>query len=157
MRNRLIPRRLAAWGPLVLRLGVASIFIGAGLQKLIGIWGGTGIAGTTRLFEVIHLWPAKPLAIAITALELVGGMLLAMGTLTEIVGGLLVVEMLVAIWKVHLVHGFFLNWGLRPGVGHGIEFNVLLIAALVCLAFIGPGKLSVDGWLQLRQKSVDSQ
>jgi uncharacterized membrane protein YphA (DoxX/SURF4 family) len=62
--------------------------------------------------------------------------------------------MTVAIWKVHLVNGFFLNWGMTPGVGHGVEFNLVLIGALLCLMLSGPGGLSID-WR--RARSAESQ
>ena len=86
----------------------------------------------------------------ITLLELVGGSLLVVGAFTGWIAMPLVVEMIIAIWKVHFVHGFFLNWTLRPGVGHGYEFNLVLIAALVCLIFTGPGVLPVDSWRMRR-------
>lgn len=57
-------------GPAVLRFAIGAVFIGAGLQKLLGIWGGTGIPGTAALFEKIHLAPAYPLAVFITGLSL---------------------------------------------------------------------------------------
>ena len=133
-------------GPAVLRCAIGAVFIGSGLQKLLGIWGGTGISGTVALFQAVHLVPAYPLAILVTGLELVGGLLLVFGAFTVWVAIPLVIEMVVAIWKVHLVHGFFLNWTLRPGVGHGYEFNLVLIGGLVCLIFTGPGVLSVDRW-----------
>jgi uncharacterized membrane protein YphA (DoxX/SURF4 family) len=53
--------------------------------------------------------------------------------------------MAVAVWKVHLTNGFFLNWLNAPGVGHGYEFNLVLLAGLVCLILTGPGALSIDG------------
>ena len=140
----------AAIGPAVLRVAIGAVFIGAGLQKLLGIWGGTGIRGATALFQAIHLVPAYPLAVFITVLELVGGSLLVVGAFTGWMAMPLVVEMIIAIRKVHFVHGFFLNWTLRPGVGHGYEFNLVLIAALVCLIFTGPGVLSVDNWRMRR-------
>jgi putative oxidoreductase len=152
--NKVIPDDFAPAGPAVLRLATGSVFVGAGLQKLLGIWGGTGISGTTGLFQAIHLSPAYPLAVFVTWLELIGGFLLISGALTTWIAALLVIEMAVAIWKVHLVHGFFLNWTLRPGVGHGYEFNLVLIAALICLILTGPGLLSIDRWrLQRRQLS----
>jgi putative oxidoreductase len=52
--------------------------------------------------------------------------------------------MLVAVWTVHLSSGFFLNWTLAPGQGHGYEFNLALVAALVSLMLTGPGALSID-------------
>jgi putative oxidoreductase len=150
--KRYIRDDFAPVGPAVLRLAIGSVFVGAGLQKLLGIWGGTGIPGTTALFQAIHLSPAYPLAVFVTYLELVGGLLLVAGAFTVWAAALLVIEMVVAIWKVHLVHGFFLNWTLRPGVGHGFEFNLVLIGALVCLIFTGPGVLSVDRWRQRRRE-----
>jgi len=83
----------------------------------------------------------------ITYLELIGGSLLIAGALTRYVSALLVAEMIVAIWKVHFVHGFFLNWRLQPGVGHGYEFNLVLISGLACLICTGPGVISLDRWL----------
>jgi putative oxidoreductase len=140
----------AAFGPLILRLGLGAIFVGSGLQKLLGIGGGTGISGTAALFRAVHLVPALPLAIFITYLELVGGVLLVIGGLTDWIAMVLIVEMLVAIWKVHFINGFFLNWMLRPGVGHGFEFNLLLICALLCLILTGPGAWAVDDRLRRR-------
>jgi uncharacterized membrane protein YphA (DoxX/SURF4 family) len=52
--------------------------------------------------------------------------------------------MIGAMWNVHLVNGFFINWAMTPGKGHGIEYNVVLIAALVCLMFTGPGGFSLE-------------
>jgi putative oxidoreductase len=62
--------------------------------------------------------------------------------------------MVVAVWKVHLPNGFFLNWYMRPGVGHGYEFNLTLIAGLLCLMFMGAGALSVDA---TRDRSAESE
>ena len=152
--KKLIPDDLKPAGPAVLRVMIGFVFIGAGLQKLLGIWGGTGISGTTALFQAIHLSPAYPLAVFVTGLELVGGLMLIAGAFTIWTAALLIVEMVVAIWKVHFVHGFFLNWTLRPGVGHGYEFNLVLIAALICLIFTGPGVLSVDRWWMQRKFSL---
>jgi len=78
----------------------------------------------------------------------IGGFLLIVGGLTEVVATLFVAEMIVAIWKVHFVNGFFLNWTSRPGVGHGYEFNAMLICALGCLILSGPGAVSLDRWLR---------
>jgi putative oxidoreductase len=56
----------------------------------------------------------------------------------------LLVDMGIAVWKVHYPNGFFMNWALTPGKGHGVEFNLVLIGALLCLVLTGPGALSVD-------------
>ena len=82
---------------------------------------------------------------AVSTLEFAGGILLAFGAFTLPVSAALTIDMLVAIWKVHLASGFFINWNLVPVQGHGVEYNFLLIAALVCLMLTGPGVFSIDG------------
>jgi putative oxidoreductase len=132
------------YGPAVLRLMVGIIFIGHGAQHLFGIWGGAGLAGTAASFDSIGLSPGFPLAVAVGVIEFGGGLLLLAGALTTYVSVALIVVMLGAMWKVHLANGFFINWAMTPGVGHGVEYNLMLIAALVCLALAGPGALSID-------------
>jgi uncharacterized membrane protein YphA (DoxX/SURF4 family) len=52
--------------------------------------------------------------------------------------------MAVAIWKADLASASFINWAQTPGVAHGYEFNLTLIAALICLMLGGPGAWSLD-------------
>jgi putative oxidoreductase len=132
------------YGPAVLRVMVGITFIAHGAQKLFGIWGGAGLAGTGAYFDSIGLSPGFPLAVAVGLTEFAGGLLLTAGTLTPYAAAALVLTMLGAILKVHLANGYFLNWAITPGKGHGVEYNLVLIAALVCLAFTGPGAFSVD-------------
>jgi uncharacterized membrane protein YphA (DoxX/SURF4 family) len=65
----------------------------------------------------------------------------------------LAIGMGVAVWKVHLPSGFFINWALAPGTGHGYEMNLVLIGACVCLSLTGAGELSVD---KLLDRSAES-
>jgi putative oxidoreductase len=51
----------------------------------------------------------------------------------------------VAIWKVQWAQGFFLNWVGAGDRSHGFEYSLLLLGALVCLAFTGAGEWSIDG------------
>ena len=133
------------YGPAVLRLAVGAVFVAHGAQKLFGIWGGGGPTGTAAFFSQLGLSPAFPLALLVGVVEFVGGLMLIAGALTIVAAPLLVLNMLVAIWKVHLANGFFLNWSLTPGQGHGVEFNLVLIGALVSLMLTGPGAFSIDG------------
>ena len=132
------------YGLAVLRLVVGATFVAHGAQKLFGVWGGGGLAGTAAYFDGLGLSPGFPLAVAVALIEFGGGLLLAAGALTAYVSAALVLTMLGAIWNVHLANGFFLNWGITPGRGHGIEYNLVLIAALLCLALSGPGAMSVE-------------
>jgi putative oxidoreductase len=132
------------YGPAVLRLMVGITFIAHGAQHLFGIWGGAGLTGTAASFDRIGLSPGFPLAVAVGVLEFGGGLLLLAGALTPYVSAALIVVMLGAMLKVHLANGFFINWAMTPGVGHGVEYNLMLIAALLCLALGGPGAFSID-------------
>ena len=136
---------MQAYGPAVLRLAVGAVFMAHGAQKLFGVWGGAGPGGTAEFFTQIGLTPAYPLALLVGVVELIGGLMLAIGAFTVVASLVLLVNMAIAVWKVHLPHGFFLNWALTPNQGHGYEYNLVVIAALVTLMLTGAGALSLDG------------
>jgi putative oxidoreductase len=135
---------LPAYGPLVLRLALAAVFIGHGAQKLFGIWGGAGLAGTAAQFAAAGVEPSYPLAVTWGVIQFVGGLLLVIGALTLPAAIALSVLMIGGIWKAY-AHGFFLNWNLVPGMGHGSEYYLVLLAALISLMLTGPGAFSIDG------------
>lgn len=76
--------------------------------------------------------------------EFLGGILVALGAATRPAALGLAMVMLVAIFKVHLLNGFFMNWFGIPGQGHGIEYNLALLAGCVTLILGGAGCLSLD-------------
>lgn len=135
---------MRAYGPTLLRLPLGVVFLAHGLQKLLGIWGGPGITGTVHMVEGLGFGYAYPLAALLIAAEVAGGTLLLLGWGTLWATLALLVDMGIAVWKVHYPHGFFMNWALTPGKGHGVEYNVVVIGALLCLLLTGPGSLSVD-------------
>lgn len=144
---------MQGFGPAVLRLAVGTVFMAHGAQKLFGVWGGGGPSCTAAFFSQIGLAPAYPLALFVGLAEVLGGLMLMAGAFTAITAAVLAADMLVAVWKVHLPYGFFLNWTNTPGQGHGYEFNLVLIAALVALMLMGAGTLSID---QRRVRSSES-
>ncbi|MBI2833175.1 MAG: DoxX family protein [Acidobacteria bacterium] len=129
---------------MVLRCAVAVVFVAHGVTKPLAIWG-SAPAATSAVFDPLGLQPSQPLAILIGLVELLGGVMLMAGALTFWTAAMLVLDVFVALWKVHLGNGFFINWTLQPGVGHGLEFHLVLIAALVSLMLTGAGELSLDG------------
>lgn len=145
---------MEAFGLVVLRLGLGAIFVAHGAQKLFGVWGGGGLAGTAAFFEQLGLGPAMPLAIFVGVVEFGGGLMLLAGALTTVAALLLTIDMFVAIWKVHAAHGFFLDWSRAPEAGFGYEYPFALMAGLLCLALAGPGALSVDG---MRARSAEAE
>jgi len=136
---------MQTWGIMVLRLVVGLVFVAHGLPKLLPIWGASP-ARTAAMFEVVGLQPALILVLAVGVVELVGGAALFLGVFTRLVAIPLVIDMGVAIWKVHWSNGFFLNLALEPDVQHGYEYALVLMGALCCLIFAGPGALSIDGY-----------
>jgi putative oxidoreductase len=142
------------YGLLILRLGLGAVFIGHGAQKLFGMWGGQGLSGMAGVFQGLGLVPAFPLALLVGVTEFFGGLCLGAGAFVRFVAPPLVAVMAVAVWKVHLPNGFFLNWYMQPGIGHGYEFNLTLIAGLLCLVFMGAGALSVDS---IRDRTAESE
>jgi putative oxidoreductase len=132
------------YGPTVLRVTLGIVFVAHGAQKLFGVWGGGGPAGTAAFFQQLGLSPAYLLALFVGLVEFIGGLCLMAGAYTMIAAAVLLANMLVAVWKVHLANGFFLNWTMTPGVGHGYEFNLVIVGGLTCLILSGPGAFSVD-------------
>jgi len=122
---------------LILRVVLGGLFIGHGLQKLRGWFGGYGIEGTGQFFESIGLRPGKKHATAAGAAETAGGALLAAGLLTPAASAALIGVMATAVKTVHLEKGPWVSDG-------GWEYNAVIIAALVALTEAGPGDSSLD-------------
>jgi putative oxidoreductase len=132
------------YGPAVLRVVCGVMFVAHGMQKLFGMFDGGGLAGTAASFDSLGLSPGYPLAVAVGLTEFVGGLMLVAGALTRYVTVALIAVMLGAIWSLHLGNGFFLNWANIPGRGHGVEYDLVIVAALLAIMLSGPGALSVD-------------
>jgi putative oxidoreductase len=124
-------------GRLLLRLTVGGFFFGHGTQKLFSWFGGHGIDATAQMFEGLGMRPGRRNAIAAGAAEAGGGAALALGFATPLAAGALTSVMLTAIHRVHLKNGPWVTSG-------GYEYNVVLIAAVLALAEVGPGNLSLD-------------
>ena len=124
-------------GRLLLRLTVGGFFFGHGTQKLFGWFGGHGIEPTAQMFEGLGMRPGRRNALAAGAAEAGGGAALALGLATPLAAGAITSVMLTAIHRVHLKNGPWVTNG-------GYEYNAVLIAAVLALAEVGPGPLSLD-------------
>ena len=126
----------------VLRLALGVVFFAHGAQKMLGWFGGFGFKGTMGYFiQVAHI-PA-PLAFLAIAAEFFGGLGLILGLLTRVAAFGITVNMLVAIFTVHLANGFFMNW-LGQQKGEGYEYHLLVLAITVALMIRGAGAFSLD-------------
>ena len=75
------------------------------------------------------------------------GIGLIIGFLSRIAAFGIVVNMLVAVFLVHLPNGFFMNWNGKKG-GEGFEFHILAIVIAATIMVRGAGALSLDHTLE---------
>ena len=130
---------------LILRTLMGVLFMGHGLQKLRGWFGGYGIEGTAGFFESIGLKPGKRHATAAGVAETAGGAALALGLATPVAAASLIGVMTTAVKTVHLEKGPWVSDG-------GWEYNAVVIAALAALVETGPGPASLDRALGIEMK-----
>jgi putative oxidoreductase len=129
-------------GLLVLRLVLGLIMAAHGAQKLLGWFDGPGLTGFAAILERLGVRPGRPWAMVSGAVELGGGLLVAVGLLTPVAALLLAGNLLVAILTIHLARGFWSSDG-------GYEFPLALIGGLVALSLAGPGGISLDAAFRL--------
>ncbi len=119
-------KRNADVGLLLIRLGLAAVFIGHGLQKL----GDLGMV--SGFFSQLGL-PGF-LAYLVAAVELAAGLSMLLGFWTHWAGKLIAVIMLGAIVLVKFKTGFL----------GGYEFDLMLLLAALGITFAGPGAYSLE-------------
>jgi putative oxidoreductase len=126
----------------MVRLVLGVVFFAHGAQKMLGWFGGYGFTGTMGFFtQMMHI-PA-PLAFLAICAEFFGGLGLLIGLLSRVAAFGIAMNMLVAIFAVHIHNGFFANWtGQQKGEGY--EYHLLALALLLVVMIKGAGALSVD-------------
>lgn len=127
-------------GLLLIRLVIGILFIGHGAQKLFGWFGGNGLEGTGGWFESIGIKPGYTMALLAGLVEVLGGLLFAVGLLTPIAGIMIAATMVVSIAKVHGGNGIWAQ-------ANGYEYNLTLLAVAIGIALIGPGQYALDSLL----------
>jgi putative oxidoreductase len=134
-------------GLTLLRAIIGGLFMGHGLQKLVGWFEGHGLHATGQSFEAMGLRPGKAHATAAGISETTGGALIAAGLLTPLGASLLSGTMLTAIRKVHAANGVWVSKG-------GYEYNLVLLAGVFAITDLGPGRLSLDEALGIRRAGL---
>ncbi|RON53496.1 DoxX family protein [Pseudomonas frederiksbergensis] len=127
----------AGYGLTVLRIVVGIIFAAHGSQKLFGMFGGYGIAGTAQYMESLGLTPGHLMAILAGGTEFFAGLALIIGLLVRPAALGLAFLSLVAIFTVHLPNGLFM-------ANNGYEFALALLGGSIAVLIEGAGKLSAD-------------
>lgn len=127
----------AAWAMTVIRLVLGVIFLAHGGQKVLGVWGGKGLAATVEGMSGMGIPAIGGYAAAFT--EFVGGAMLIIGVLSRFWSAGLAITMIVAIAMVHGKNGFFSQ-------DKGYEYNLALLAMAVAVVIGGPGRMATSDW-----------
>jgi putative oxidoreductase len=129
---------------LLLRLAIGPMLITHGHNK---VWGGGGLAGTTRWFESLGLKPANVHARLAAGTEIGAGALLTVGAFSPLPAAATVGLMSVAARTDHKGKGFFIFKG-------GWEYVGVVATAAVASATLGSGRYSVDRLLGKQRKGA---
>lgn len=121
--------RLQPLALLVLRLVLGIIMIAHGFGKVFG-----GLSHHVHMVSNLGLpgW----LAYFSAAAEFFGGILIIVGLLTRFAALAIMIDMIVAIWKVHWKNGLMRD--------HGYEFPLSVAAIAFALIFFGSGPIAFD-------------
>ena len=125
-----------------LRMVLAGIILPHGAQKVLGWFGGYGLAGTMGFFTKDMGIPAVFAALAISA-EFLGPLLLLAGLCTRVAALGIGCVMAVAVAMVHAPNGFFMNW-FGNQKGEGFEYHLLVLGIAAALVIRGGGAFSLD-------------
>ena len=140
---------LQKWWPAPLRIFLGLAFVYHGMPKLFT---GGGHQNLVASLQQMSVPDPRLMAWVVGLVEFVGGIALLLGVTVTLASALLLFEMLVAMIKVHLPHGFsFVQVVGQTASGPvfglpGAEVNLLYIAALLALLIGGPGPLSIEAW-----------
>ena len=147
------PEALRDLAVFLVRLTLGVVFVAHGSQKLLSLFGGAGPAATVARLARMG-GPAVFAWIAIIA-EFFGGLGVLFGVLPRTAAAGILVVMIVAVLKVHLANGFFMNW-FGTQKGEGFEYHLLVMAMALFVMLGGPGRFTlipdVEGWLLFGRK-----
>ncbi|MDO8554961.1 MAG: DoxX family protein [bacterium] len=113
----------------VLRVILGLIFIGHGYSKLF-----KSFNATSTFFKSINLKPAKVWVWGVGITELLSGILMLLGFLTQIAAILILLIIAGALIKVKIKEKFL----------GGYEFDLLVLAAALVVLFSGAGIFAID-------------
>ncbi|MEW9622791.1 DoxX family protein [Rhodanobacter geophilus] len=140
-----IPRRLAAWAPIPLRLIVGGGFMEHGCAKL-----GRGADAFAAILQAIGVPFPHLLSWATILVEVFGGLAILLGAFVALASVPMAVVLLVAIFTVHLPYGFssIKLMSVTAAGAHfgqpGYECDLLYLAGLAALVLGGAGPWALD-------------
>jgi putative oxidoreductase len=128
---------LADLGPLCIRVGVGAAFAVHGWLKF-----DNGPENFALFLDSLNVPAPETVAWLQTIAEGIGGLMLIAGLMTRLVTIPLIAIMIGAITLVKID---LPGWGFVVDGATGSELETALLAGLLGLLFIGPGRISLDG------------
>jgi putative oxidoreductase len=133
--------------PLILRLGIAVVFIYHGLHKVTD----DGTQMGSAWMEAKNMKPedVRPPAVqaAVAWGELIGGIALALGFVTRLAALGIAAIMAGAMYTTTFKNGFEV-------LKFGYEYNVVIIVICLALVLMGGGTLSLDRIIRIRRRRM---
>lgn len=126
---------MGEWSLALLRIVLGVIFLYHGYLKLFVAGGFKMTAEFMAGIFGVSLAAGAWLGLLVSVAEFAGGVFLVLGVVTRWTALVLIFEMLVALFAVHLRNGFLVSKG-------GYEFVLVLIAGLAVVYSSGAGKIS---------------
>jgi putative oxidoreductase len=133
--------------PLILRLGLAVLFLYSGYIKIVGPssktvsdtqWGANWLPNEPEIVRPL----APPIQVAVAWSELLGGLLLALGLLTR-----------VAALGIALIMAGTIYWYTgAQGLKGGYDYNLAVIVMCLALIISGGGTLAVDRLIRIKRR-----
>ncbi len=133
-------------GPLILRIGLALVFLAHGWPKLNPNSEMKGVTGFSAGLKQMGVPLPTFFAWVVALLETVGSVLLILGLGTRILAVGFAIDMLVAIYlaRIRMMKSPFAGGG-----GIGWEFEFALMVGSLALLFTGGGSISLDATIGL--------
>jgi putative oxidoreductase len=128
--------RIAVYADALVRATAGLLLMPHGAQKLFGWFGGPGLSGAEQMFQT-KLGLPPWLALVTGIIEFFGGLLLALGLGTRIVGLIIAGMMFYVVAAIHWRNGFFWSSG-------GFEYPLLWGVVALGYALRGGGHCALD-------------
>jgi len=128
--------RVSIYADAMVRLTAGLLLMPHGVQKLFGLFGGAGLEASGQMFQTKMGLPPT-LALVAGLIEFFGGLMLALGIATRLVGLLIAGMLFFTVFAVHLHAGFFWSKG-------GFEYPLLWGVVALSYALRGGGHCSLD-------------
>lgn len=134
-------------GLLLLRLAVGALFIGHGLQKAFGLWGGPGLSGWEAELSDMGFRYADILTYVATGGQIAAGVLLILGLFTPVAAAGALAYLVTGLLAEAMVAHEAAR--LSDFLTDGHEYKVFLTCAVAAVVLTGPGRYGFDagrGW-----------